>query len=181
MVLNNQTASLQVGDQVPILSETSVSTIGTNAPQVNSIDYRDTGIILKITPRVNSSGVVLLDLSQEVSAVVPSTNAEDIGSPTISTRKIATSVAVQDGEVIALGGLISTSVNDIQSGIPFLSRIKILNSLFGSTNNNHTKTELIVLLRPRVVRSVDDGRALTDELRDKLQTLRPLLPAASIP
>ena len=181
MVLNNQTASLQVGEQVPTLSETSTSTIGTNAPQVNSIDYRDTGIILKITPRVNSSGVVLLDLSQEVSAVVPSTNSEDIGSPTISTRKIATSVAVQDGEVIALGGLISNSVNDIQSGIPFLSRIKILNSLFGSTNNNHTKTELIVLLRPRVVRSVDDGRALTDELRDKLQTLRPLLPSSSIP
>ena len=181
LVLNNQTASLQVGDQVPTLSETSTSTIGSNAPVVNSIEYRDTGIILKITPRVNSSGVVLLDLSQEVSAVVPTTGSQDIDSPTISTRKIATSVAVQDGEVIALGGLISNSVNDIQSGIPFLSRIKILNSLFGNTNNNHTKTELIVLLRPRGVRSVDDGRALTDELRDKLQTLRPLLPGSSIP
>jgi len=181
MVLNNQTASLQVGDQVPILSETSTSTIGTNAPVVNSIDYRDTGIILKITPRVNSGGVVLLDLSQEVSAVLPTTSAAGINSPTISTRKIATSVAVQDGEVIALGGLISNSVTDTKAGLPFLSHIKILGNLFGSTNNQSAKTELIVLLRPRVVRSVDDGRALTDELRDKLQTLRPLLPPSSMP
>jgi general secretion pathway protein D len=178
MVLNNQTASLQVGDQVPTLSETSTSTIGSNAPVVNSIEYRDTGIILKITPRVNSGGVVLLDMSQEVSAVVPTTSGSaDIDSPTISTRKIATSVAVQDGEVIALGGLISNSVNDVQSGIPFLSRIKVLNALFGNTNNQTAKTELIVLLRPVVVRSVDDGRALTDELRDKLQSLKPLLPS----
>jgi general secretion pathway protein D len=178
MVLNNQTASLQVGDQVPVLSETSTSTIGTNAPVVNSIDYRDTGIILKITPRVNSGGVVLLDLSQEVSAVVPTADAT-INSPTISTRKIATSVAVQDGEVVALGGLISNSTTDTKAGLPFLSHIKVLNALFGNTNNQSAKTELIVLLRPRVVRTVDDSRALTDELRDKLQTLRPLLPSAS--
>jgi general secretion pathway protein D len=177
MVLNNQTAALQVGDQVPTLSETSTSTIGTNAPVVNSIEYKDIGIILKITPRVNSGGVVLLDMSQEVSAVAPTTTGSAvINSPTFSTRKIATEVAVQDGEVIALGGLISASVNDVQTGIPFLSRIKILNTLFGNTNNNTGKTELIVLLRPVVVRSVDDGRAMTDELRDKLQSLRPLLP-----
>jgi general secretion pathway protein D len=180
MVLNNQTASLQVGDQVPTLAETSVSTIGTNAPVVNSITYRDTGIILKITPRVNSGGVVLLDISQEVSAVVPTTGPQ-INSPTISTRKVATSVAVQDGETLALGGLISNSVQDRQSGIPYLSRIKILKSLFGTTDTTHDKTELIVLLRPRVVRSVDDGRALTDELRDKLQSLRPLLPPTTMP
>ncbi len=180
MVLNNQTASLQVGEQVPTLSETSTSTIGTNAPVVNSIDYRDTGIILKITPRVNSGGVVLLDLSQEVSAVEPTTNPQ-INSPTFSTRKVATSVAVQDGEVIALGGLISSSVTDTKAGGPFLSHIKILSALFGNTNNQSVKTELIVLLRPHVVRSVDDGRALTDELRDKLQALRPLLPQSSIP
>jgi len=181
MVLNNQTASLQVGEQVPILSETSTSTIGTNAPVVNSVDYRDTGIILKITPRVNSGGVVLLDLSQEVSAVEVTTNPQ-INSPTFSTRKVATSIAVQDGEVIALGGLISNSVTDTKAGLPFLSNIKILSNLFGNTNNQSSKTELIVLLRPRVVRTVDDGRALTDELRDKLQALRPLLPPApSIP
>jgi len=180
MVLNNQTASLQVGEQVPILSETSTSTIGTNAPVVNSIDYRDTGIILKITPRVNSGGIVLLDLSQEVSAVEPTTNPQ-INSPTFSTRKVATSVSVQDGEVIALGGLISNSVTDTKAGLPFLSHIKVLGALFGNTNNMSNKTELIVLLRPHVVRSVDDGRALTDELRDKLQALRPLLPSSSIP
>jgi general secretion pathway protein D len=180
LVLNNQTASLQVGNQVPTISATAISTIGSNAPVVNSIEYRDTGIILKITPRVNSGGVVLLDIGQEVSAVVP-TLTPGIASPTISTRKISTSVAVQDGEVIALGGLISNSVTDTKSGLPIVSHIKFLSTLFGATNNQGTKTELIVLLRPRVVRSVDDGRALTDELRDKLQALRPLLPQSSIP
>jgi general secretion pathway protein D len=180
LVLNNQTASLQVGNQVPTISATAISTIGSNAPVVNSIEYRDTGIILKITPRVNSGGVVLLDIGQEVSAVVP-TLTPGIASPTISTRKITTSVAVQDGEVIALGGLISNSVTDTKSGLPIVSHIKFLSTLFGNTNNQGTKTELIVLLRPRVVRSVDDGRALTDELRDKLQALRPLLPQSSIP
>jgi general secretion pathway protein D len=165
---------------VPTLSESSVSTIGSNAPVVNSIEYRDTGIILKITPRVNSSGVVLLDLSQEVSAVIPSTT-DDIGSPTISTRKISTSVVAQDGEVVALGGLISNSITDTKTGLPFLSRVKFLNALFGNTNKENDKTELIVLLRPRVVRSVEDGRALTEELRDKLKTLSPLLPPAILP
>lgn len=173
MVLNNQTASLEVGDQVPILTGSAVSTIGSNAPIVNSIDYRDTGIILKITPRVNSSGLVLLDLAQEVSGVVPSTG-NGVNSPTISTRRIATSVAVQDGQTLALGGLFSSSRTDGKNGVPYLVRIPVLGSLFGDRQGDHERTELIVLLRPKVVRNVDEGRAVTEDLKAKLETLKPL-------
>jgi general secretion pathway protein D len=186
MVLNNQTASIEVGDEVPILTGSATSTLTSSAPIVNSVDYRDTGIILHVTPRVNSSGVVLLDMAQEVSAVVQSTtttsSSTSINSPTISTRKIATSVAVQDGEVIALGGLISDNRDDTSSGLPVLSRIPVLGPLlFGNINNNDTRTELVVLLKPTVIRNVDDGRAITDELRDKLQGLRDLLPQGGVP
>ncbi|QYE33909.1 type II secretion system secretin GspD [Polymorphobacter sp. PAMC 29334] len=175
LVLNNQTAALQVGNQVPIITASSTSTIGSNSPIVNSIEYRDTGIILKITPRVNSSGLVLLDVAQEVSDVVAS-QTSGINSPTISTRRIATSIAVQDGEVVALGGLISNNTTDTKGGLPFLSHIPVIGGLlFGNTNKQVARTELLVLLRPRVVRTVDDGRALADEMRAKLETLRPLL------
>ena len=180
-VLNNQTASLQVGDSVPVISGSSISTIGTNAPIVNSIDYRDIGIILKITPRVNSSGVVLLDVEQEVSDVVP-TLTPGIASPTFSMRRITTSIAVQDGQVVALGGLISDSQTRGKNGLPFLSRIPILGpNLFGNNVNSGTKTELLVLLRPMVVRNTDEGRAVTEELKAKLQSLRPMLPPTGVP
>jgi general secretion pathway protein D len=183
MVLNNQTASLQVGDQVPVVTGSAVSTVTTGAPVVNEIDYHDTGIILKITPRVNSSGKVLLDISQEVSDVLPQVTTDGVDSPTFSTRRISTSVSAQDGQVVALGGLFSISKNDSKSGIPYLSRIPVLGALFGEVNNNDTKTELIVLLRPSVIHDPEDSRAMTQELRDKLKTLRELLPAspAAIP
>ena len=182
MVLNNQTASIEVGDQVPILTGSATNVITSNAAIVNSVDYHDTGIILKITPRVNSSGYVLLDMSQEVSDVVPGTTSTTINSPTFSTRKIATSIAVHDGEVIALGGLIQDSRNDATNGLPGLSRIPFLGPLlFGNIQKNDTRTELVVLLRPRVVRSGDDARAVTDELLNKLKGLSALLPAGRMP
>jgi len=182
MVLNNQTASIEVGEQVPILTGSATSTLTSGAPVVNSIDYRDTGIILKVTPRVNSSGVVLLDMAQEVSAVVSATTTATINSPTISTRKIATSVSVQDGEIIALGGLISDSRNDVNGGLPGLSHIPVLGPLlFGNINHNDTRTELIVLLRPVVIRNAEDGRAVTDELRQKLKSMAGLLPSGEVP
>ncbi|HEX4742631.1 MAG TPA: type II secretion system secretin GspD [Caulobacteraceae bacterium] len=180
MVLNNQTASLQVGDQVPVIAASALSTVGTNAPLINEIDYHDTGIILKITPRVNSSGLVLLDVAQEVSDVVPNT-VSDIDSPQFSTRRIATAIAVGDGEVVALGGLFSNSSTHSKAGIPYLSRIPVLGALFGQVNNNDQRTELIVLLRPRVVRGEGDAKGMTEEMRQKLQTLRQLLPTSGIP
>jgi general secretion pathway protein D len=181
LVLNNQTAALQVGQQVPIVTGSAVSTIGSNAPIVNAIEYRDTGILLKITPRVNAGGVVLLDMAQEVSQVEPDITTPGLTSPTISTRRISTSVAVQDGEVLLLGGLISSNVSAGSNGIPYLNRIPVLGALFGDKHDQGTRTELIVLLRPRVVRDVNDGRAITNELETKLRSLRPLLEGSSLP
>jgi general secretion pathway protein D len=171
MVLNNQTASLQVGDQVPVTTASAVGIQNADAPIVNQVEYRDTGVILKVTPRVNSGGLVLLDIAQEVSAVSQTTTS-NIDSPTISTRKVATSVAVQDGETIALGGLITDRKEKGKNGIPILSTLPLIGSLFGTHATTATRTELVVLLKPRVIRTVDDGRAITDELREKLRNFR---------
>ena len=182
LVLNNQTAILQVGDEVPIATQNSRSNIDPNSPTINSIEYRETGVILKITPRVNANGIVLLDITQEVSGVnetVGSVNG--INSPTISTRRISSTVAVKDGEVLALGGLIRNTQSKGRIGLPFLSQIPIIGGLFGKQTTSGNRIELIVLLKPRVLRTVEDGRAVTDELRAKIQTLEPFKSRGNIP
>ena len=177
MVINNQTARLQVGDRVPIATAESVSTI-TSTPQiVNSIEYEDTGVILKVTPRVNRGGLVLMDISQEVSQVV-STTTSTLNSPTIQQRKINSSVAIQDGETVALGGLISDNKEKDKSGIPFLEEIPILGNLFATNTYNKKRTELMVLITPHVIQSGEDARAVTAELRRKLPELEPILERA---
>lgn len=174
MVLNNETATLQVGDQVPIVTQQAVSTATPDAPLVNSVQYQSTGVILKVTPRVNRGGEVMMDIAQEVSDVT-STTTSAIDSPTIQQRKITSSVAVQDGETIALGGLITKSHTKGRGGIPGLSQIPILGALFGTTTDNNGKTELVVLITPHVVEDVRQARAVTDELRRKLPMVESFL------
>jgi general secretion pathway protein D len=176
LVLNNQTASLQVGDQVPIQTQSAQSVATAGAPLVSSIEYRDTGVILRVTPRVNESGLVLLDIAQEVSSVVQaqsSTLAAQL-SPTIQQRRIASTVAVQDGQTIALGGLIRDARNRSRGGVPLLSDIPGLGYLFGRANDAVERTELLVMLTPRVVRNQADARAVTEELRSRLRALQPI-------
>jgi general secretion pathway protein D len=178
MVLNNHTATIDVGDEVPISTGSAVSTETAGAPIVNSIDYRETGIILKITPRVNSGGLVLLDIAQEVSDVLPTAETSEnsgsgIVSPTFEERKISTSVAVQDGETVALGGLIKNEVQKGRSTIPLLGDIPVLGHLFGDTTGGLIRTELVVLLTPHVVRTSIDARAITDELKSKIEMAAP--------
>ncbi|WP_428334848.1 type II secretion system secretin GspD [Novosphingobium sp.] len=179
LVLNNQTASLQVGDQVPTQTGSTSNANGTST----SISYADTGIILKITPRVNASGVVQLDVAQEVSGVSGSTGGSTIEgiTPTISTRKISTTVEVHDGQVIALGGLFSDTKTVSKNGIPFLSQIPIVGGLFGTHHYKDTRTELIVLLKPHVIATEDDARGITDELARKLHALPRLRSEGGIP
>ena len=183
MVLNNQTAALQVGDQVPISTGSATNLVGSTNSVVSTIEYKDTGVILKITPRVNASGVVQLDVSQEVSQVstASASAATQQQSPTISTRRISTTVAVRDGEVIALGGLFSNTKTFTKNGIPILSRIPVIGGLFGTHENVERRTELIVLLKPHVITNSDDARAATDELRNKLRTLEPFKSQGRIP
>ncbi len=174
LVLNNQTATLQVGDQVPLLTTQQQSTTTTDAPIVNAVEYHDTGVILKVTPRVNQGGNVMMDISQEVSEVA-NTTSSTLDSPTIQLRKINSTVAVHDGETVALGGLIKDNRSRDKSGIPFLSDIPVLGNLFRTTDNNDTRTELIVLITPHVVDSTQKARSVTEELRQRLPTVQPLL------
>jgi general secretion pathway protein D len=172
MVRNNETARLQVGDQVPIATQSAVSTQTTGAPVVNTIEYHDTGIILQVTPRVNAGGLVLLDISQEVSEVAQTTSSS-IDSPTIQQRKVTSSVAVSDGDTIALAGLISDSRTDTGSGIPFLKDIPVLGILFGTTDHSVSRTELVALITPHVVASRQAAMDLTEELKRKLPLVAP--------
>jgi general secretion pathway protein D len=173
LVLNNQTAKLQVGDQVPIITATSVSTIDTNAPQVNSVQYLATGVILQVTPRVNKGGQVMMDIDQEVAEPLTTTSST-INSPTIQQREIVSSVSVADGETIALGGLFSNQVSKTKTGIPWLQDIPYLGHLFSNTNDSVNRDELMVLITPHVVDDIKKARAVTDELRHKLPAVQPL-------
>jgi general secretion pathway protein D len=171
LVLNNRMASIQVGDQVPIATSSAVSTITANAPTVNTIQLYDTGIILRVTPRVNRSGLVLMDLSQEVSASIP-TSSSSINSPTIQQRRVSTSVAVADGQTIAIGGLMRDNRTNDVTGIPGLKDIPGIGALFGRSGDQVDRTELMVLIAPHVIRSLAEADAATDELSAKLPLLQ---------
>ena len=177
MVLNNQTATLQVGDQVPIVTQQSQSVTAAGAPIVNSIELHDTGVILKVTPRVNESGAVQLDIAQEVSDVTPTTTS-GINSPTIQQRRLATTVSTRSGQLVALGGLIRNTASRQKSGIPLLSQIPILGAAFGNQTTREDQTELIILLTPTVIRSPQELDGSVDELLDRMGSVRPMVDAA---
>jgi general secretion pathway protein D len=130
LVLNNGTARLQVGNQLPIATQSATSTLTNTAQTVNAISYRDTGVILNITPRVNASGLVLLDMSEEVSQAVPPpvANQASAASPTISKRSVTSSLAINDGQTICLAGLIQENRSNGTSGLPWLKDIPVLAS-----------------------------------------------------
>ncbi len=178
MVLNNREAQLQIGDQVPVTVQSSVATSGQNSPIVNSVQLLDTGVILRVTPRANKSGRVILEVDQEVSDASKTTSS-GIDSPTIQQRKISTTVAVRDGETIALGGLILDSKSRGGSGVPFLRRIPLLGQLFGSTSRNDSRTELIVLITPRVVRSDRESADVMHDLQAEFRGLQHIAPGWS--
>ena len=168
MVLDNQPARLQVGNVVPFLSQTAQSTLTNNAPIVASINYQQTGVIMEVTPRVNSGGLVTLDVMQDVSAAQAELTTPGINSPTFSERNVTSRVVVQDGQTVGLAGLITDTQTRGNSGIPWLKDVPILGLLAGSQNNTRQRTELLVLITPHVVQDQRDARALTEDLRDQL-------------
>jgi general secretion pathway protein D len=163
VALDNRTAKLQVGDQVPVVTQTSRSTTAGDSPTVASIEYRNTGVILEVTPRINSDNTVVLQISQEASSVAKTTTS-GIESPTIQQRRIETTLMVGDGKTIALGGLISTSRSKGDSGVPFLKDIPVLGSLFKRQSNEGRRTELIVLITPHVQRGDADPSPLVEDM-----------------
>ncbi|MCG7974910.1 MAG: type II secretion system protein GspD [gamma proteobacterium symbiont of Stewartia floridana] len=172
MVLDNETASIQVGDEVPIVDQQRQSTTDSDSPIINSISYRETGVMLEVTPRVNPGGLVTLDVTQEVSDVSDVVASSTSGSPTISTRKITSTVAVKNGEVLVLGGLITDRDNEGTSGLPFLSKLPLIGWLFGQESTFSKRTELVVVLVPTVVFNSDDNRQVVESFRAKLQGLK---------
>ncbi|ANE55609.1 type II secretion system secretin GspD [Methylomonas sp. DH-1] len=172
MVLNNQEASIKVGDSVPIRSSVSTNlTSGgaNNTPiQTSSIQMIDTGVNLSVRPRVNAGGLVLMDILQSVNQAIKTTTSDTIDSPTIQKREIESSVAVQSGETIVLGGLIRENNDYLRDGVPLLHEIPLIGPLFGGTTRNKDKTELVVLLTPRVMKSRQDAQDITQEFKRKL-------------
>jgi general secretion pathway protein D len=150
VVLNNETARLQIGDQVPIITQSAVSITDPGAPVVNSTSYRDTGIILTVTPSVRAGGMVEVEIAQEVSGVAETTTS-NIDSPTISQRSLESVLAVPDGSTAVLGGLMSSTRSRSDSGVPYLKDVPVVGSLFRSSSTSERRTELIILLKPTVV------------------------------
>jgi general secretion pathway protein D len=169
MVLDNQPARLQVGQQVPVLTGQATSTLAAGAPTVNSVDYHATGVIMQVTPRVNTGGLVGLDIAQEVSSVssVPAVNSVQ-GSPTFNDQTFRTRVVVQDGQTVGMAGLITDNAAEGNTGLPFLKDIPLLGTLFSTQNNSRGRNELLVLITPHVVHDQRDARALTEDLRSQL-------------
>jgi len=172
MVLDNQTATINVGDEIPIPTRSSISNIDPNAPTVNEIEYRNTGVTLQVTPRVNAGGLVTMDLDQEVSDAI-STTSSTLNAPTIQQRKITSTVAVQSGETIVLGGLIRNTATEGESGIPYLRNIPVFGKLFSQTNDSKKRTELIVLITPRAVGDDNDAREVTREYSERMKSFDP--------
>lgn len=170
-VLDNQTATLKVGDQVPIATRAAQSVDNANAPVVNDIEMKDTGVILSVRPRVNAGGLVQLDISQEISDVVPTTTSS-IDSPTIRQRAVTSSVVVQSGTEIVLGGMISTRREKSDSGVPLLKDIPLLGVAFTSAARNDVRrTELLIIIRPVVLASSADTQAITAEIKARLMDM----------
>lgn len=176
MVLDNNTATIRVGDQVPIRTEESTNTSslfrdedgGTIGGNVTSrIQYRDTGVTLEVTPRVNAGGMVIMDVTQRVDDV-DETTTSGIDSPTILQREITTAVAVQSGETIVLGGLIREDKEVADSGVPFLKDIPGIGYLFSNERTATSKTELVVMITPSAIANPSEARGVTQEYKNKL-------------
>lgn len=170
MVLDNQPAKINVGDEIPIPTRQSVSNTDATAPTVNEIDFRKTGVSLTVLPRVNNSGLVTMEIRQEVSNAVQTTTST-IDAPTIQQREIESVVAINSGETIVLGGLIQDSKTNNDSGVPGLHKLPVLGYLFGQTSDAVRRTELLVLITPRVIRDRTSAQAVTEELRNKMLTI----------
>ena len=172
VVMNNQQAQIQVGDNIPI-SQTTVNT-NTSDTTLSSVEYIQTGVILDVVPRINPGGLVYMDIQQQVSDADNNGSADSNGNPRISTRSVSTQVAVQSGQTVLLGGLIKQDNSDTVSAVPYLGRVPGLRWLFGNTSKSKNRTELIVLITPRVVTSNSQARQVTDDYRQQLQLIKPL-------
>jgi general secretion pathway protein D len=166
MVTDNQSASINVGTSVPVITS-SGSGGATGGTVISEVEYRDTGVLLTVTPHINAGGIVTMEVTQEVSVVGPPVPPS--GNVSVDQRTIQSSVSVQSGETIVLGGLIQEQKSDGVTGVPVLSKIPFIGPLFSETSDDALRTELIVLITPKVVNNSNEAKAVTRELRERLQ------------
>jgi general secretion pathway protein D len=167
MVIDNKKAVLQIGDEVPIATQSAVSVVTPDAPIVNSITYQNTGVILSITPRVSDNGRVLLDIEQEVSDV-KETDSSGIDSPTIQQRRVKTTVSVTNGETIALAGFMQDRATRDRGQVPVIGDIPLLGNAFKNKHDTVERTELLIAITPHVVQNDGQAAQIAAEFRDRL-------------
>jgi general secretion pathway protein D len=166
MVLDNHTAFIAVGDQVPVLQGQTITNGGNS---VQNITYRDTGVQLSVRPSVNAGGLVTMDIEQSVIDVGSIDSAT--GQRAFLDRTINSRVAVRSAESVVLGGLIRENASLGDSGVPLLHKIPVIGSLFGTTTTDNRRTELLVIITPRVLSNEAELRAVSDEMREQVRFL----------
>jgi general secretion pathway protein D len=178
VVIDNQVATLLVGDQVPVSTGSANvlnSATATSNTIVNSVDYRPTGIIVKVAPRINANGNVRLEIEQEISNVVTSADADSPAStapnltPTVSQRQVKSSIVVASGQTVLLAGLIQEQTQKYRAGIPVLDSLPEVGNLFSHTTKTAVRTELIMFIRPQIIRDGVDAYSIAEELRTKMR------------
>lgn len=164
---DNKEAKIDISTEVPVASTQYKHDSDSDAVIETTIEYRNTGVILSVTPHINERGLVSMDISQEVSEQSQNVLVGDNEYPSFFKRSVTTSLTVNDGQTIAIGGLIKETKSDGTSGVPLLSRIPIIGFLFGKDTKSISKTELIILITPRVITSLEDVDTVTREFKSK--------------
>jgi general secretion pathway protein D len=170
VALDNQPALLQVGDEIPITTSSAAVLSNASTPIVNTIQMRNTGVILKVLPHVHANGSIRLEVDQEISNVV--NPDQQTLTPTIAQRRVHSTVSVVSGQTVLLAGLISERDQKTRSGVPGLREIKFLGDLFGNTSSSKSRSEIIIFIKTRLIRNSVDAGAVTEEFRDRLQSMR---------
>ncbi len=166
VVVDNGEATLEVGDQIPV-STGSATVLSANNAVVNTVDYKNTGIILHVQPRANANGTVLLNIDQEISSVPPGTTTSL--TPTISQRKVTSQLSVVSGQTVLLAGLIQDQQESSRQGVPLLNQIPYVGSAFGASGKADVRTELIIFIRPQIIRDGVDASMVAEEMRSKMR------------
>ena len=176
LVKDNTAADFQVGAEVPVATTSSITPVqsgGTNL-FAQTIQFRPTGVLMRVKPQINDSGSLTLEVSQEVSQAGSNTTSAVV-APVIAKSSVSSTIVVQDNQTIAIGGFMRENVELARSRLPLLGRIPVAGMLFGNTRNANSRSELIILITPHVLRTRDEAEVSTEELKSKLKEVQKLL------
>lgn len=175
VVAENQVANFQVGDEIPIVTRQAQSVENVDSPLVNQVEFKNTGIILNVIPRIGQNDAVTMQIEQEISSVA---SGADTLTPTISKRRVASNISVVSGQTVLLAGLISKRNERGKSGLPILGELKGIGNLFSQRSSAKDRTELVVFIRPVVIRNGEDAQSVAEEFRSRLTSMGGPRPAS---